>query len=94
LVLPRYRTAVFAHGCFWHGHSCGLFRLPKTRSEFWRDKIQSNMARDQRALATLEEMGWHSLVVWECSLRGVGEVDRTTFFDALAERIRSNILND
>jgi DNA mismatch endonuclease (patch repair protein) len=87
--LPRYRTAIFVHGCFWHAHDCPLFRLPKTRPDFWRDKIESNKARDQRALAALEEMDWHSLVVWECSLRGVGEADRATFFDTLAEQIRS-----
>ena len=57
LVLPRYRTAIFAHGCFWHGHvACPLFRLPKTRTGFWADKIESNRARDQRALAKLDEM--------------------------------------
>jgi DNA mismatch endonuclease, patch repair protein len=90
IVLPRYRTAVFVHGCFWHGHHCPLFRLPQTRPEFWRTKIESNRARDQRALEKLAEMGWHAFVVWECSLRGVGEADRAMFFDELADQIRSN----
>lgn len=90
LVLPRYRTAIFIHGCFWHGHSCPLFRLPKTRSEFWRTKIDANRNRDRRALEKLAEMGWHAIPVWECSVRGVGETERTRFFDALNAQIRSD----
>lgn len=90
LVLPRYRTALFVHGCFWHGHTCPLFRLPKTRPDFWRAKIESNQARDVRALEKLREMGWHALVVWECSLKGVGEAERASFFDNLAEQVRSH----
>lgn len=69
IVLPRYKAVVFVHGCFWHGHECALFRLPKTRSEFWRSKIQSNQQRDKRVLQQLQQMGWRTKVVWECSLR-------------------------
>jgi DNA mismatch endonuclease (patch repair protein) len=90
LVLPRYRTAIFVHGCFWHGHDCPLFRLPKTRPEFWRNKIESNQARDERALEKLTQMGWHACVAWECSLRGVDESERVTYFDDLSKQIRSN----
>ncbi|MFC3550728.1 very short patch repair endonuclease [Lysobacter cavernae] len=90
LVLPRYRMVVFVHGCFWHGHACPLFRLPKTRPEFWRDKIESNQSRDERVLAQLAEMGWRACVIWECSLRGVTESDRATIFDGLSSQIRSN----
>ena len=89
LVLPRYTTAIFVHGCFWHGHDCPLFRLPKTRREFWRNKIDSNKSRDERVLGQLADMGWRTNVVWECSLRGVGESDRTVFFDALSTWIRT-----
>ena len=89
LVLPRYRTAIFVHGCFWHAHACPLFRLPKTRPEFWRTKLESNQTRDERALEALRQMGWHSYVVWECSLRNVDEAGRAAFFDKLARQIRS-----
>lgn len=89
LVLPRYRTALFVHGCFWHGHTCPLFRVPKTSPEFWSSKIDSNRMRDARVLRQLEEMGWNSCVVWECSLRGVEEADRVAFFDRLAEQMKS-----
>jgi DNA mismatch endonuclease (patch repair protein) len=89
LVLPRFKTAIFVHGCFWHGHNCSLFRLPKTRTEFWEQKIGSNRVRDERVLAALSELGWKVHLVWECSLRGVSEAQRAEIFDTLARQIRS-----
>ena len=73
LVLPRWRVAVFFHGCFWHGHDCPLFKLPGTRTEFWREKIGSNRERDGRVLAALLDGGWRVAVVRECSIRGAGK---------------------
>lgn len=90
LVLPRHNAAVFVHGCFWHGHDCPLFHLPKTRPEFWRAKIDANRARDERALENLAQMKWRTYVVWECSIRRADEVGRAKFFDALVEQIRPN----
>src|SRR5690606_31506483 len=90
IVLPRFRTVVFVHGCFWHGHSCPLFRLPKTRPEFWRQKIESNKERDARVLFQLADLGWRTLEVWECSLRGASEGLRLKVFAELAESIRSS----
>jgi DNA mismatch endonuclease (patch repair protein) len=70
LVLPKYRTAVFVHGCFWHGHeNCPGFRLPKSRCDFWQEKISGNQARDLRNEAALRALGWHVVTVWECALR-------------------------
>lgn len=89
IVLRKYGIVVFVHGCFWHGHNCPLYRLPKTRPEFWAAKIESNKARDARVESQLRESGWRVELVWECSLRGVKEIDRALFFDQLAERIRS-----
>lgn len=68
LVLRKYRTCVFVNGCFWHGHGCGAFRLPKTRTEFWRAKIARNQERDERRLHELARMGWHVITIWECEL--------------------------
>ena len=71
IVLPKWRTVIFVHGCFWHGHeNCHLYRLPKSRTEFWRDKIEGNRRRDELARVRLREAGWKILVVWECALRG------------------------
>ncbi|MCU1065975.1 DNA mismatch endonuclease Vsr [Stenotrophomonas maltophilia] len=88
IVLPKYRTVVFVHGCFWHGHDCPLYRLPKTRPEFWADKIGKNRIRDLRVTAQLEAMGWRVLTVWECSLRGKTALEQASFLDHLAEILR------
>ncbi|WP_186121528.1 very short patch repair endonuclease [Burkholderia gladioli] len=74
LVFPRYRAVIFVHGCFWHGHNCPLFKIPKTRQDFWSAKIASNRARDQRAGEALLEQGWRVATVWECSLKGAGKL--------------------
>lgn len=89
IVLPKYRTVVFVHGCFWHGHDCPLYRLPKTRPEFWADKIGKNRSRDQRVTDELEARGWRVLTVWECSLRGQPEAAQQRVFDQLASDILS-----
>lgn len=73
LVLPRYHAVIFVNGCFWHGHDCPLFRLPGTRTEFWRNKIEANRCRDRRVREELLAAGWRVGVVWECALRGAGK---------------------
>lgn len=70
LVFPKWRAAIFVNGCFWHGHGCRLFKLPSTRTEFWRGKISANKKRDQTAIKRLEETGWRSLTIWECQIKG------------------------
>jgi len=69
IVLPRYRTVIFVHGCFWHGHSnCRKFTIPKTNSSFWIDKISNNRKHDQEVWRKLEAMEWSVIIVWECQL--------------------------
>ena len=70
LVFAKYGAVVLVHGCFWHGHDCGMYRLPGTRTEFWREKAESNRRRDREVRETLCETGWRCLTVWECALRG------------------------
>lgn len=70
MVFPRYRAVVFAHGCFWHGHNCHLFRLPGTRPDFWREKILGNVERDRKVIEALRSDGWRIGTVWECALKG------------------------
>lgn len=77
IVLPKYHRAVFVHGCFWHGHSCGKGRLPTTNREFWQAKITRNIERDKENEAALRELGWTVTVIWECDLKtGVEELIR------------------
>jgi len=73
IVLPRYRAVVFVHGCFWHGHRCPLFKLPRTRTDFWREKIDRNQNNDNRAKMALLADGWRVGIIWECALRGAGK---------------------
>jgi DNA mismatch endonuclease, patch repair protein len=70
LVFPRYEAVLFAHGCFWHGHDCHLFKMPASRRDFWESKIARNRAVDARNDAALRETGWRCGVVWECALKG------------------------
>lgn len=84
LVFAGRRAAIFVHGCFWHGHDCPLFRLPTTRQEFWRAKIEGNMARDSAAETALVADGWRVLTIWECALKGRGRLPLETMLDRAA----------
>jgi DNA mismatch endonuclease, patch repair protein len=70
MVLPKYNTIIFVHGCFWHGHTnCRYFKMPVTNIQWWADKIATNKANDAKATKALRKAGWQVLVVWECSLK-------------------------
>ena len=70
IVLPKYKAVVFVNGCFWHGHTdCRYFVWPKNNSEFWREKIIGNIARDQKNYELLRDLGWNVFVIWECELK-------------------------
>lgn len=72
IVLPKYKTAIFVHGCFWHRHpGCKKTTTPKTRVPFWTEKFERNVLRDRQKEAALREMGWQVLVVWECESKAV-----------------------
>lgn len=66
--LPRYRTAVFVHGCFWHGHGCRRGKRPATNREFWNKKIDGNIQRDRRNKRALKMLGWKPVVIWQCRI--------------------------
>ena len=69
IVLPKYHTAIFVHGCFWHGHKgCKHYVIPKTNSAFWEEKIERNQKRDEDVWRKLEAKGWSVVIVWECEL--------------------------
>lgn len=89
LVFPRYKTAMFIHGCFWHKHTCEFFSLPKTRPEFWAKKLEDNVARDRRAISALHEDGWRVAVIWECSLRRATPAHIEGVMNRVARFIRS-----
>ncbi|MBY5797685.1 very short patch repair endonuclease [Rhizobium leguminosarum] len=68
IVFPSRRKVILVHGCFWHGHDCSKGRLPKSRNEYWKPKIEANKARDERTVNELKVMGWESLVIWQCEV--------------------------
>ena len=70
IVMPRRRKIVFVHGCFWHGHeNCRRAGRPSSNTEFWKRKLDGNLARDREQIAALAESGWSVLVVWECEIK-------------------------
>lgn len=90
IVLPKYRTVIFVHGCFWHGHTdCPAFRIPKSNTNFWKNKILKNIERDQQKIDLLEKEGWKVLVVWECEIKKTSQ--RKTILDNLLGVIREQI---
>lgn len=70
IVLPKWKTAIFVHGCFWHWHGCSLSKIPQSRREFWEAKLNSNRERDGRVLAELLRANWRVAIVRECAIRG------------------------
>lgn len=90
LVFPKFHTAVFVHGCFWHAHGCALSKLPATRQDFWKKKLEGNAARDRKAIEGLQAAGWRVLVIWECALRGPGRLIDSRALDSAACYIRQN----
>ena len=70
IVLPKYKTVIFIHGCFWHGHNnCKYFVVPKTRTKWWLNKINGNKETDKRNNLLLRKAGWNIIILWECQLR-------------------------
>lgn len=69
IVLPKYRSVIFVHGCFWHGHKgCKKYTVPKTNTDFWVAKVARNQERDQEVWRQLEAKGWSVIIVWECEI--------------------------
>lgn len=84
LVLPKWKAVVFVHGCFWHQHGCSNSKIPATRREFWSEKLQSNVRRDEQHLKQLLGEGWRVAVVWECSIRRELKFGDTGLFERLS----------
>ena len=89
MVFSRYRAVLFAHGCFWHGHDCALFRWPATRETFWRMKIEKNRLVDARNETDLETIGWRYGIVWECALRGKYRMTSDDVFAQISRWLKS-----
>lgn len=70
IVLPKFHTVIFVHGCFWHGHAnCRYFVVPKTSTQWWTDKINRNKANDEKAVKALRKEGWKVIIIWSCNIK-------------------------
>ncbi|MDQ0066060.1 DNA mismatch endonuclease (patch repair protein) [Chryseobacterium lathyri] len=88
IILPKFKTVIFVNGCFWHGHdNCKYYVIPKTRTEFWTDKIQGNKKRDTENINLLKMMGWNVLVVYECELK---KNEQLTTLNNILSKIKNN----
>ncbi|HWQ96703.1 MAG TPA: very short patch repair endonuclease [Negativicutes bacterium] len=84
IVLKKYKTVIFVHGCFWHRHAgCRDATTPKTRLDFWENKFQVNAKNDRRNTELLEQMGWQVIIVWECQINGRFEETMSTLIKQL-----------
>ena len=89
IVLPKWKTVIFVHGCYWHRHSgCQLAYPVKSNKEFWNSKFEANVRRDANAYAALDGAGWRMIVVWECSTRSVNQSELGR---EISELIKGNI---
>ena len=90
IVLPKYRTVIFIHGCFWHMHQgCKNARLPKTNTAFWEEKLNHNISNDNKNRHLLEESGWNVITIWECEI----EADLDAVTQRIAEKLTSENSN-
>ncbi|WP_199261573.1 very short patch repair endonuclease [Paracoccus binzhouensis] len=89
LVFPRFRAAVFVHGCYWHAHGCYRSTIPKSRRSFWTEKFDANRRRDSEKAAALRDIGWRVLTVWECALKGKTALPMPDVVDRVSGWLRS-----
>ncbi|HDL01102.1 MAG TPA: DNA mismatch endonuclease Vsr [candidate division Zixibacteria bacterium] len=85
IILPKYKAVIFVHGCFWHAHDCELFKIPSTRTAFWRKKLKGNRNKDEENDKNLKKEGWRILTIWECAFRGAGK-NREKQIDRIVEK--------
>jgi DNA mismatch endonuclease, patch repair protein len=69
IVFSKYKTVIFVHGCFWHGHECKAAKLPDNNHVFWEEKIKANIERDKKNIQYLQDMGWRTIILWQCEIK-------------------------
>ena len=93
IVLPKYKTVIFVHGCFWHGHEgCQYYVIPKTRTEFWLNKINTNIQNDMKNLISLKNMGWNVITIWECETKKKKNIK--VLIDQIEKELYNNLMSN
>lgn len=90
LVFAKYSAVIFVNGCFWHGHNCHLFKIPKSNTDFWSNKIARNRELDAIHEAQLVSMGWRIGVIWECTLKGKTKVNFENLLELVGKWLESS----
>ena len=90
MVLSKYGAVIEVRGCFWHRHLCKNFKWPKTRKQFWKEKLESNHCRDNRNRKALEDLGWRVLVIWECAILSSSEKQVAELIDTVSDWIKGS----
>lgn len=83
IIFPKYFAVLFVHGCFWHGHDCHLFKMPKSNIDFWHNKISRNKELDHIVIEKLTAIGWRVGVVWECAIKGKTRLSPDVLFERI-----------
>ena len=86
IVLRKYRSVIFVHGCFWHGHNCKKGKLPSSNTDFWKEKISNNKSRDAKNSDLLVKLGWKVIIIWQCEISKID--NRTKILNKLLEDIK------
>ncbi|MFC1517480.1 very short patch repair endonuclease [Candidatus Margulisiibacteriota bacterium] len=89
MVFLKHKAVILVNGCFWHGHGCHIFKWPKTRKAFWKNKINGNKTRDRKNRNLLKKLGWRVLVVWECAIKSRKESDISRVVNRAAKWLNS-----
>lgn len=90
LVFPKYHAAIFVNGCFWHAHSCYMFKIPATHTEWWKQKLFRNRQRDHEQWDELRSNGWRVLVVWECAIRGRRKIPESELIEQASHWLKGD----
>lgn len=89
LVLAKHHAVIFVNGCFWHGHGCALFKWPKIREKFWREKIGRNQDNDRANAAKIAALGWRRLTIWECRIKSRDSASLASLFSQCRDWLAS-----
>lgn len=92
IVLSKYNTIIFVHGCFWHGHTCKQGKLPQSNHKFWKQKIEKNIERDKQIIAQLEKDGWTVIIIWQCEIRNKEKCNMS--LNKLIDELKIDIKNE